>query len=84
MPGFGYTSVLRLSCTTARKCSKLSLSSCPRWIHCSIARLSRGKSPLLHPLENLLIGGLQILPTVVREAKVRGPPQSGALRGSME
>lgn len=84
VPGFGYTSFPHMSYTTASKCPKLSLSSCPRWIHSSIARLSCGKSPLLCPFENLVFGGLQILPMMVREAKLCGAPQGRCFRGSMK
>lgn len=54
------------------------------WIHSSIARLSCGKSPLLHPLENLVIGGLQILPIMVREAKRCVLPQARCFEGLHE
>lgn len=73
MPGFGYASFLRMNYATARRYSILSFPICLDvhwWLRCFIAGLSCGKPPLLCSLGNLVIGGLQILPVMVKEVKL--------------
>jgi len=76
VPGFGYALFLHTNYATARRCCRLSFPICHdiHWrLRCFIAGLSCRKSPLLCSLGNLVIGGLQILPVVAREAKLCAP-----------